>query len=123
MITLLKRGTQLASPKLNSAATKSEFVVHEWLNRKGVSFEFQSQLTGGFYQELGDEKVDFNLTDMNTILRILGTGSHKTTLGGSDLLQKERLIGLGYTVIDLWEEDLEANLDYTMREALRGMEI
>jgi len=102
-------------------ATDIERKVYDYLSQQGIPFIFQSQLIGGFGSDVGDATVDFMLVDRNVLLRVQGTYWHTgTELEAKDLLQKERLTALGYTVIDLWQEDLEYNFDDTMRKALIG---
>ena len=103
-------------------ATDLELMVIEWLDRRGIMYAFQSSLAGGYYQ-LGGAVVDF-IVEPNLAWRIFGeywhSGVEKT---GSDIIQKEQLTALGYTVIDLWEDDLRNRLDETLRLALEGQEV
>ncbi len=103
--------------------TNIEALVLQYLIKKQVPFQFQTSLSGGFY-ELGGAVVDFILTEHQIALRIHGeywhSGVEKT---GSDIIQKETLSNMGYTVVDLWSTDLENRLEETMRLALEGREI
>ena len=103
-----------------------EIKVYEWLVRHGfrpgVDFDFQSQLIGlRGVRELGDAIADFVLIKQNLIWRIQGEYWHHTPeQNARDTIQKERLQGLGYTVIDLLEADLNERLEYTLQQAIRG---
>lgn len=102
-------------------ASDLERMVYDYLNRKSIPFSFQSQLIGGFGNETGDTKVDFTLPDRNILLRVQGEYWHTgTELEAKDILQKERLTALGYTVVDLWQDDLTYHFEDTMRKALIG---
>ena len=103
--------------------TSIETTVSDWLLKKTIDFNFQSQLMGGFYNQFGDEKVNFELPDPNILLRIQGVNAQKTNLSGKDVINKERLIGLGYTVVDCWESDIKDNKEFTLSEAMKGKEI
>ena len=105
--------------------TTPEIAVANWLDKKGIKYNFQTQLIGGFFQSLGDAKVDFELFELGILLRIQGTYFHKgSTVEAKDIIQKERLTGMGYTVVDCWEEDLTpSKLNYTLSEAIQGREI
>ena len=103
-----------------------EIKVYEWLVRHGfrpgIDFDFQSQLIGlRGVRELGDAIADFVLIKQNLIWRIQGEYWHHTPeQNARDTIQKERLQGLGYTVIDLLEADLNERLEYTLQQAIRG---
>ncbi len=101
-----------------------EELVYNWLLKRGIRFEFQSQLIGGFgTTELGDATVDF-LLENNIVFRVQGEYWHtQRKTKAKDDLQRERLIALGYTVIDLWEDDLKTRLEYVMQQAMRGLEV
>ena len=102
--------------------TDLEELVYNWLVKRNIPFTFQSSLAGGYFQ-LGGAVVDF-IVEPNLAWRIFGeywhSGVEKT---GSDIIQKEQLTTLGYTVIDLWEDNLRNRLDETLRLALEGQEM
>ena len=102
--------------------TDLELIVMGWLEKHKILFEAQSSLMGGFFQ-LGGAVVDF-IVEPNLAWRVFGeywhSGVEKT---GSDIIQKEHLTALGYTVIDLWEDNLRNRLDETLRLALEGQEM
>lgn len=110
-------------------ASNLEIKVYQWLVwhgfRPGVDFDFQSQLIGlRGVRELGDAIADFVLTKQNIIFRIQGEFWHHTPeQNARDTIQKERLQGLGYTVIDLAESDLTDRFEYTMQQAVQGVQL
>ena len=102
-----------------------EIKVYNWLLKHRIEFEFQSQLIGlRGVRELGDAIADFILTKQNIIFRVQGEYWHTGTEGRArDLMQKQRLEGLGYTVIDLQENDLTNRFEYTMQQAIQGVQL
>ena len=103
--------------------TDIEAVVVRWLTQRGIQFEFQTSLMGGFYQ-LGGAVVDILIPDRMLAWRIFGEYWHRgVTKEGSDTLQREMLGELGYTVVDLWANDIENRLEETLTKALRGEEV
>ena len=106
-----------------------EIRVYQWLLyhgfRPNVDFVFQSQLIGlRGVRELGDAIVDFMLIKSNILWRVQGEYWHVgTEERARDLIQKQRLESLGYTVIDLWETDLNERLEYTLQQALQGVQL
>ena len=100
-----------------------ELIVMGWLEKHKILFEAQSSLMGGFYQ-LGGTVVDIIIPDRMLAWRVQGeywhSGVEKT---GSDIIQKDQLTALGYTVIDLWEDDLRNRLNETLTLALEGQEM
>ena len=108
----------------NMVASDLEAKVHGWLTKRGILFEFQAQAIGGFSRELGDAIVDFLLTESNIALRVQGAYWHThMEEKARDSIQKIRLQSLGFVVIDVWEGNIQNNLDYTMQQALRGIEV
>lgn len=106
-------------------ANKTEQIVLNWLARHKITdFEFQSSQMGGHY-ELGGSVVDFLSTARGLAWRVQGTywhsGVEKT---GTDVVQRELLESQGWTVVDLWEQDLEnpMKVDMVLQKALQGEE-
>ena len=98
-----------------------EALVYEWLTRRNIEFQFQTSLMGGFF-ELGGSVVDFLVGDL--AWRVQGEYFHKGVVKtGSDIIQKEQLTALGYTVVDLLADDLENRLNETLTLALQGVEM
>ena len=105
--------------------TDIEQIVYDWLTARNIPFRFQSALMGGFYQ-LGGAVVDVIITDRNLAWRIQGEYWHRgVSKTGQDILQREMLNELGYTVVDLLSDDLEdpTRRDETLTKALRGEEM
>jgi very-short-patch-repair endonuclease len=106
-----------------------EIKVYDWLLRHGfrpnVDFVFQSQLIGlRGVRELGDAIADFFLIKQNLVWRVQGEYWHHTAeQNARDNMQKQRLEGMGYTVLDLWERDLTNRLDFTLNNAVKGIQI
>ena len=74
--------------------------------------------------ELGSATVDFILTARNIALRVMGTFWHSgLETNARDLLGREKLTEAGYTVVDVWEDDINRNLDAVMELAIQGQEM
>lgn len=103
--------------------TDIEMMVLAWLNKRQIAYEFKSSLLGGFF-ELGGAVVDFLLRERGLAWRVMGEFWHRgVTKEGSDLIQKENLSAMGWTVVDLWSSDLEDRLEETLTKALQGIEM
>lgn len=103
--------------------TDLERIVINWLERHKIEYQFQTSLAGGFY-ELGGAVVDFILSARALAWRVMGEYWHTgVEAEAHDLVQKELLSGLGYTVVDLRGDDLENRLNETLTKALRGEEM
>jgi len=104
--------------------TDIEQLVQGWLIKNKIPFESQVSLRGGAF-ELGGSKVDF-IVGGNIAIRVQGgywhSGVEKT---GSDIVQRELLESDGWTVVDLFEEDiLDYNrLEQAMKLAIQGQEM
>ena len=97
--------------------------VWDWLVKNKILFLAQHKMFG--YQEVGSATVDFIIPDRNLALRVHGGYWHSgLEAEARDELGKERLIGEGYVVVDLKEEDLaDDKIDHTMELALLGQEV
>ena len=103
--------------------TDIEAIVFEWLTQRGVEFQFQTSLRGGFFA-LGGAVVDFLIRDRNLAWRIFGEYWHRgVTKEGSDILQKEMLAELGWVVVDIWGDDVRDRTEETLSLALEGREV
>ena len=103
--------------------TDIETIVYQWLTRRNIEFQFQTSLMGGFYQ-LGGAVVDFLIQDRMLAWRIFGEYWHRgVTKEGSDLIQREMLMTLGWTVVDMWSDDILERTDETLNLALSGQEV
>ena len=99
-----------------------ERIVYHWLIKKNILFTTQVPMFGA--GELGSATVDFILTARNIVLRIMGTFWHSgLETNARDLLGREKLAEAGYTVVDVWEDDINRNLDATMDLAIAGQEM
>ena len=102
-------------------ASDLELLVIGWLNRKGINYDFQTSLMGGHYS-LGGSVVDFIIGDL--AWRVMGEYFHKgVEKTGSDIIQREQLVAMGFTVVDLLADDLENRLNETITLALQGQEM
>jgi len=102
-------------------ASDLERIVYDWLVRRGISFDFQTSFSGGHYQ-LGGSVVDFLIG--NLAWRVQGEYWHRgVEKAGADIIQREMLESLGYTVVDLRADDLENMANETLTKALRGEEM
>ena len=103
--------------------TDIEKLVLQWLINHQINFQFQTSLSGGFY-ELGGSVVDFLLPDQRLAWRVHGEYWHRgVSVEGRDLIQKETLSAMGLTIVDLWGSDIQNRLEETMRLALLGQEV
>lgn len=104
-------------------ATDIEILVIRWLDRRGIQYEFQTSLAGGWYS-LGGSVVDFLFRDRSMVWRVMGEYYHRgVTKEGSDLYHKEILEQLGFIVVDIWGDDIRERIDETLGLALQGREM
>jgi hypothetical protein len=113
--------------------TMPELVVMEWLDRRGIKYEFQKWLLGGRVLR-GGQVVDFAL-DLGTSTLILEVqGNYWHTRPGKvqlDEAQKFALLGLSVfgqkvsRVVAVWESRLmdKHKRNHTMEMALAGVEL
>jgi len=99
-----------------------EKVIASWLMKHDIAFQTQVPMFG--IGELGAATVDFVLIERNIVLRCMGTFWHSgLETNARDLLGKEKLAEVGYTVVDVREENLTAGkIDSTMELAISGQE-
>ena len=93
-----------------------ELAVYRALQARAISFTPQVSYEGG-RGILGGMAVDFLLPDYNAIVRVMGPWHNLPSARERDALQRTYLTGRGYTVIDLWEEEIE-NLDTALQAKL-----
>jgi len=111
-------------------ATDLEALVFLWLEgqgyREGVDFSFQSGLFGG-RQEAGGQVADFILYTGRAyplVIRVMGEYWHESPEAqGKDDGGKSLLIAQGFEVVDVWGQDILTSLNFTMEQALRGIEL
>lgn len=96
--------------------------VWDWLVKNKIPFATEQTMLAPA-KEMGSAIVDFVLSN-NIILRVMGSYYHSTLEAKArDEFGKERLLNLGYVVVDIWEENLtDERIEETMQKALRGEE-
>lgn len=105
--------------------TLPEFIAFDWLERKGLvageDFIFQSSRMGG-RQLYGGAVVDFDFPDRQLAWRIQGEHFHigDPAKEASDIMQKMSLETLGYTVIDVYAQDIIERRNWVLTKALNG---
>jgi len=100
-----------------------EKIVYGWLIKHSILFTAQAPMFGGI-GELGSATVDFILTARNVAIRTMGGYWHTgLETNARDLLGREKLAEAGYTVVDVWEDDINHNLETTMELAIQGQEM
>ncbi len=105
--------------------TYPEFIAFDWLERKGFvageDFIFQSSRMGG-RQMYGGAVVDFDFPDRQLAWRIQGEHFHigNPAKEASDVMQKMSLEVLGYTVIDIFAQDVIERRNWILTRALNG---
>lgn len=109
--------------------TKPEFVVWKYLVntkklKEGVDFIFQSSKFGG-RRMFGGQVIDFYIPGRNLVWRVQGERFHMLLVAdrANDALQKFQLEGIGYTVCDLWVNDLLQRPRYVLDLAWSGQEV
>ena len=86
------------------------------LQQRAITFTPQVSYAGGS-GVLGGMKVDFLLPDYNAILLVMGPWHDFPQARARDELQRMYLQARGYTVIELWEQDLE-DIDAALQQKL-----
>ena len=105
--------------------SEPEQIVYAWLTIHNVEFRMQAKLLGGFL-EAGGQVADFLLDSLGLAIRVMGVYWHEQQ--GIDAQYRDRmgkinLMGLGYMVVDVWEDKLKDNADYVLERALQGEEL
>jgi len=108
--------------------TLPEFIAYDWLvTRKrltpNVDFVFQSSQFGG-RQALGGAIVDFIFPLLFIVWRIQGERFHllEAKNRAKDTVQRLQLLSYGYTVVDLWADDLLTRAEFVLQAAYEGRE-
>lgn len=103
-----------------------EWRVYWWLTKHNVAFEYQASVMGG-RKQLGGLVPDFLITDRMPPLAINVQGQYwhfgNSGLAAANLMTKIQLLNRGYDVVYVREEDIYARLDYTMQQALKGIQL
>jgi very-short-patch-repair endonuclease len=109
--------------------TRPEFIVWEYLTKtkkqiEGTDFVWQSSMLGGRMTFAG-VVIDFWLLPFSMMWRVQGEYFHSVNVQDRtrDQLDRMRLEEMGYTVIDLWANDLQTRGRYTLDLAWRGQEL
>lgn len=106
-----------------------EFIVFNWLISKGlqlgVDFTYQEVLLGG-RTEFGGFVLDFYFPPPRAMVwEVNGLRYHlmEPRSRARERVKRHLLASRGFTVIDLWEDDIMTRPDYTMEHALRGLQL
>ena len=106
-------------------ASDIEIIVMRWLDKRGILYNFQSSLLGGRF-ELGGSIVDFTFDDRFLGWRVQGDYWHRQIAqNASDNVQRELLESEGWTIVDVWGDDIKNpdRLDMVLEAALKGDEV
>ena len=102
-------------------ASDIELIVLRWLDKRGILYKFQTSFAGGF-TELGGAVIDITIGRL--AWRINGEYYHRGVVPeGKAALQKEAIEAQGYTVVDLWGDDIKERTNQTLTLALQGREM
>ena len=107
-----------------------EFIVWEYRTKQkrqrvGVDFDFQSPFFGG-RTRFGGFIADYFFPRKNEIWRVNGERFHlaKPKDRAKDALAKVQFLQQGYTVLDLWEDDLLSRAQFVLDLAFeRGVDV
>ena len=97
--------------------TKTERLISDWLNKNGVDYLFKTNLAGGYYS-LGSAICDFILP--NWIILRVNEGYGQETI---NQVQEAMLEEEGWTIVDVWIDDVRDKLDEVMEKAITGEEL
>lgn len=96
-----------AVPRTQVLGSLHERIVYKELARRGINFDFQPSVQGGRLQ-LGGMVADFILPDRMLVIRVQGTKWHTSFAAGKkDEAQKTILQGYNFTVMDIWDWQIE----------------
>jgi hypothetical protein len=134
------RGTKIeqtdapgVAPQLGALITLPEWFTYHYLWKRkrlepGRDFIFQSSLEGG-RQELGGLVLDFELPGRigarGLVINVQGEYWHRFRQSNraKDLLDKIRLVNLGYAVVYVNEDDVIRSVSHTIEKALVGEQL
>jgi len=106
--------------------SRGEVIAMKWLTERNIEFEMQVPVLGG-RQVRGGRVLDIVISygDMPLVIRVQSERYHagSSEIEGDDIMEKVMLLGLGYEVVDVWEERLLTDADYVMRNAVAGIEV
>jgi very-short-patch-repair endonuclease len=117
------RRTQIKEPEalpyLGPHTSISEQRLAAELTRRKIRFEFQIEFRGGRSTRGGGMVVDFLLPETRTIIRVQGAYWHSRPGSQSkDDSQSIYLRSKGYTVIDIFDLDINNNVRAALDRAL-----
>ena len=102
-----------------ATATKPELAVYEALTKLGIEFEYQSPFLGGRTLK-GGVVADFYIPSLRLIISVVGSYWHNQPgQRAIDRIQNETLASKGITTIYIDEDDVNRNVMYYVREALK----
>jgi len=108
--------------------TFPEFLCFDWLVKRGLEpmedFIFQSSRMGG-RQLYGGAVVDFDFQDQMLAWRVQGEYFHigNPAKEASDIMQKMSLSVAGYTVVDIFAQDVIERRNWILTKALNGEQV
>ena len=106
--------------------TLPERIIANWLAGRGIMYQWQTPVAGGALH-IGGSIVDFILPTVGLppglAMRVQGAYWHSLFSRQSrDAMQHERLVALGYTTVDAWENEVyEAVLGGYLDDYLIGL--
>jgi very-short-patch-repair endonuclease len=110
------------------AGSVPEFIVWDYLTRikgwrPGIEFEYQLPIIGG-RTRFGGFVADYYIRPGNMVWNVQGLRYHLEQARDRAKVQAQaaELTSRGYTVIQLWEDDLLERPEYVLEAALRGQE-
>ena len=113
-------------------ATLPEWYVYWWcLNEdyvEGVDFQFQSSIFGGRVDK-GGLVLDFLFPRLHLpegrVVNVDGFVWHRYAIEdrANDVANDVRLIDQGFDIVHVAEEDVLKRLDYTMSQAVKGIQL
>lgn len=108
--------------------TYPEYKAFAWLAKEGyepgIDFIFQSSQMGG-RQLYGGAVVDFDFPWFPLAWRIQGEHWHigNPATEGRDAMQKLALTSYGYTVVDIYAQDVVQRTDWVLENAIQGIQV
>jgi very-short-patch-repair endonuclease len=108
--------------------TRPEFIVFDYLEKVAglkhlADFIFQSSQLGG-RQRIGGAVVDFELPFRRLYFRVQGERFHLSPDRiAHDAIQRAMLSGFGWTVVDIWVDQLLAAPSRVIEAALNGVNL
>ncbi len=99
------QNTQENAIELRNNATKQEKILWHYLKNSQLDYKFRRQ------QPIGNYIVDFFCPELKLIIELDG-GQHDETINKEyDILRDDFLKSLGYTVLRIWNNEIDKNID------------